>query len=383
MSALPHDEPEQGPDESAEEPIIAGWPMDWPERQSVDLDNVGDPGAWLDEHIQSPAEVFSDDGGDADLAEQLSDDYIDTLRRQGFLLPSDLRKKGSDEAQQTVIEEFEGFLREWRRRTQREREKIVAATAKPVPRVLETWAVLQSFGFTGDSEVWSDIQPGLSFDFGNFKLTASAVVSFSFQEVVMCGGVYCGSGKLAEVGFNISRKVTSPERCAAELVWHLDKQLGWNGQPFRSLNPAPWLEMGRQHFHLLPWVQQQLEWEAEQRALAARPHCWVAKAFARPLLNALAEEVAQADAGETVWFAFDGEVLKVSYGKRRLAAAAQGNTWPEEYGVAASALAEAPKRILNGGLTFGVWKGNFSIGLQRHLLAGCRSIKERSPQDES
>jgi hypothetical protein len=43
---------------------------------------------------------------------------------------------------------------------------------------ITTWDVLQDFGFQpDDAVVYSDVKPGLSFDFGNFKLSASCLLN--------------------------------------------------------------------------------------------------------------------------------------------------------------------------------------------------------------
>jgi hypothetical protein len=52
-----------------------------------------------------------------------------------------------------------------------------------------TWEVLKEFGFLPDPTVVSDHRPGLSFDFCNFKLSASAVMNNYFQPIVLFGGV--------------------------------------------------------------------------------------------------------------------------------------------------------------------------------------------------
>ena len=50
---------------------------------------------------------------------------------------------------------------------------------------ISTWDRLMELGFLPDEEVISDIKPGLSFDFGNFKLSASGCINMRFKEVVL------------------------------------------------------------------------------------------------------------------------------------------------------------------------------------------------------
>lgn len=64
-----------------------------------------------------------------------------------------------------------------------------------------TWDVLKEFGFEPDSSVVSEIMPGLSFDFGNFNLSASAVTNEYLKPVILFAGVLSTPRKLAEVLF--------------------------------------------------------------------------------------------------------------------------------------------------------------------------------------
>lgn len=55
---------------------------------------------------------------------------------------------------------------------------------------IPTWELLPSLGFQpDDTVVYSDVHPGLSFDFGNFKLSASCLMNMSFVEVVLFTGI--------------------------------------------------------------------------------------------------------------------------------------------------------------------------------------------------
>lgn len=93
--------------------------------------------------------------------------------------------------------------------------------------------------------------PGLSFDFGNFKLSASCVSSSKFREVVMFTGWLTTSRTIAEVRFEMPRAVKSRAQCAAWIVWDLDASAGKNS--FQPLREVLWLSEGRQNKNLLPW----------------------------------------------------------------------------------------------------------------------------------
>jgi hypothetical protein len=96
---------------------ISDWPADWPGRRFVDLDCVGDPGAWLENQIPDAIEVvLGDSAEDEETAEMLADAYINAAEEQGFPLPSDFEGT-SEETREMTVADFLGFIREWRRRT--------------------------------------------------------------------------------------------------------------------------------------------------------------------------------------------------------------------------------------------------------------------------
>jgi hypothetical protein len=100
----------------SETPIIAHWPGNWPGRQVVDLDNMGDPGAWIENNITSPEELLSVDSDDSAEAEVLADAYIAEADRNYFPLPTEFEMT-EQEMREVMIADFLGFIREWRQRT--------------------------------------------------------------------------------------------------------------------------------------------------------------------------------------------------------------------------------------------------------------------------
>lgn len=216
---------------------------------------------------------------------------------------------------------------------------------------LPTWDVLKEFGFLPDDSVMSDIQPGLSIDFGNLKLTASAVLSRYFKEVVMFGGVLATSHTIASVVFEIPRLIESREVCAALLTWFLDKHAG---QIFEPQNKVDWLEMGRENRRLLPWI-------IEKEAYDVRPQCSADKEITRATLKALAKIAEQMLPDEKAWFSFDGEVLKIRAGKELLAIAAHGKPWSNQYGLNADQLTKPPRRLMGVSVVFEYRKDYFVV----------------------
>ncbi len=109
-------------EENHDEPIIAHWPGDWAGRQFVDLDNLGDPGWWIDEQIPDVEELLLGDPAEEETAaEVLADAYIRAAQESYFPLPTEFGMS-EEEMRKTVISDFLGFIREWRKRTIAERE---------------------------------------------------------------------------------------------------------------------------------------------------------------------------------------------------------------------------------------------------------------------
>jgi hypothetical protein len=113
--------------------------------------------------------------------------------------------------------------------------------------------VLRVLGFEVDSNVLSDGMPGLSFDFGNFKLEASENVNLWFQSVIVLGGVMATDRTTAVVHFEMPLELESFEQGMALVTHCLDSHACGN---FKGSSPVEWLNEGRRHRHLLPWYKQ-------------------------------------------------------------------------------------------------------------------------------
>jgi len=123
---------------------------------------------------------------------------------------------------------------------------------RSVTSCIPTQDVLRRLGFREDREVMSDLSPGLSFDFGNFKLEASHQVNRWFRPVVSLGGVMTNDRTVALVHFEMPAEVESFEQGIAFVAHCLDTHA--NGL-FKPAAPVPWLAQGRQNRHLLPWAK--------------------------------------------------------------------------------------------------------------------------------
>lgn len=234
---------------------------------------------------------------------------------------------------------------------------------------IATWEALQEFGFKPDAGVISDGVPGLSFDFGNFQLSASAVMGKTFQPVVLFTGVLATPRTVAEVCFEIPRGV-SRDLAAAWITWNLDRvATGGKFNPEREVN---WLDLGRQNKHLLPWEIARVEKAERDAAYAARPHCTVNRSVLKLALNTLEESFSQADISESVIVAFDGRVLSFLCSGIETVVSATGNSWPARYGVPMKLMREElPKRLMKPAVEVGIWKSMLEIDRSR-----CPGVKE-------
>lgn len=235
-----------------------------------------------------------------------------------------------------------------------------------------TWLVLQDFGFDVDQSVISDEYPGLSYNFGNFKLSASCFLNQRCVKVVHFAAVLVSSRCLADVQFELPLRVESPEQCAAWIAWHFDQYI--NDAELRSACAAGWLDMGRRHFHLLLW-------EREQALYRARPQCEVQRDWLRLALKSLEEIVSKENDEAKVIFGFDGKVLTIWCAERVVALPADGIVWLSRYAISAGSLRHLPKRIMGENVGISVWEDRLNIG--RNSYGGVQAERIFCSQQES
>src|SRR6266436_5734968 len=118
---------------------------------------------------------------------------------------------------------------------------------------IETRDALFGLGFQPDEKVVSDVSPGLSFDFGNFKLSASWVINFRCIEIVLFTGVLAAPRSLSLIKFEMPRWVSSRAECGAWIVWYLDRDS--DRSQFQPSREVAWLKEGRENRTLLPWIR--------------------------------------------------------------------------------------------------------------------------------
>jgi len=231
---------------------------------------------------------------------------------------------------------------------------------------VSVWTTLNDFGFQPDASVLSDVSPGLSYDFGNFKLTASCCLGKWFREVVLFTGVMSSSRSLAQVYFEMPRHVGSAEQCAAWIVWHLDRAS--EIRPFLPKLPATWLAIGRANTHSLPWELERIRQEQMLARYDARPQCEVQRDWLKLSLGKVADMLSGVQDGELVSVGFDGRILTFGCAGKTSMTEASGRAWPAAYTLPAASLRNLPKRLMNSNVAVSVWEG--SLQIDRHSYPG-------------
>lgn len=90
-------------------------PFDWPGRDVVDLDAVGDPSAWMEDHLpERPAQTLFDAEGNA--SGILAEEYTAEVISQGYQLPSEFDRSDQLADLAAIQSDFRRFLTSWRER---------------------------------------------------------------------------------------------------------------------------------------------------------------------------------------------------------------------------------------------------------------------------
>lgn len=217
-----------------------------------------------------------------------------------------------------------------------------------------TWDLLKDLGFQPDDEHHHKWGPVLSFDFGNYKLSAfCGMAKRGFAEVVVLDGVWANRRTISLSLDEMPLCVTSREQGIAWIVWCLDKEAP--GKVFHPEHWVEWLAEGRQHRYLLPW-------EVDMASYNARPHCNVQRNWMRLALKNLAKLLVNTDDTTVVEFSFDGSVLQIRCFGEVVAMSASGKAWGTQFFIPAGKLRRLPKRLTQDHVEVSVHKGQLHIG---------------------
>lgn len=102
--------------EQLDDELWRNMPLHWQGQDVVDLDNLGNGRAWMEENLgETPAQSLLDDEGN--LSGLLAQAYLDEIKSQGYSVPSefdDERKMEPLDDLAMVQADFRRFLAAWR-----------------------------------------------------------------------------------------------------------------------------------------------------------------------------------------------------------------------------------------------------------------------------
>ena len=231
---------------------------------------------------------------------------------------------------------------------------------------VSTWELLLALGFVEDQTVISDQMPGLSFHFGNFKLSACFCFNRWFVPVASLSGVMATTRSVREITGELPLQFESAEQGIAWLVRCLD---GGASASFNPVLTPAWLAEGRRLRHLLPW-------ERYRAAYDARPHCYVQRNWVRLALKTLAEQLGNVDDDTAVTIQFDGSVLTLRCAGKIIPMMADGLPWTELYSIRAGALRRLPKRLMREMVEVSIWDSALQIDTWR--FGGVFAVEQES-----
>jgi hypothetical protein len=112
---------------------------------------------------------------------------------------------------------------------------------EPKPESVPIERVLRTLGFREDPTVLSDGMPGLSYDFGTFRLEASQGVNRWLRPVAILGGLMATNRTSVLIHFQVPLEVESFEQGVALITYTLDSHSGGRFEPPFEV---PWLRRG-------------------------------------------------------------------------------------------------------------------------------------------
>jgi hypothetical protein len=121
-------------------------------------------------------------------------------------------------------------------------------------------------------------------------------------------------------------------------------------------------------------------WVRRIEEYKARPTCSVEKDWFKVAANKLRPLADAASESDLLWFAFNGETLKIVGCSAAVIVPATGTAWDARYAIKAKQLDHLSKR-LNDPVVIGVWEGRLSVGRRVWNLAQSEKEKGKLPDD--
>jgi hypothetical protein len=198
---------------------------------------------------------------------------------------------------------------------------------------------------------------GLSWVADDIFAHASSRINLRCAEIVFFTGVLSTPRSLAEVQFEMPRRLKSIKQCAALIVWSLDQHA--HHRVFRPARHVGWIEEGRENRRLLPWVMSMAEYNA-------RPQCVVQRDWLRLALRTLGEYLAPLSDDAGIVFRFDGSVLSIRLNEKVIALPGEGSPWAVCFRVEARTLRQLPKRLMRKEINVSIWESHITLGNYRY-----------------
>jgi len=110
--------------EDFDDRLLSAWPGDWPGRKTVDLDDFGDPSAFLKDNMGEGIcyHILGSSKNDSFIAEHLAQLYLEEILYQGlprcrdFVDKEEEKEEADEKEMEDFINDFKGFIKTWRER---------------------------------------------------------------------------------------------------------------------------------------------------------------------------------------------------------------------------------------------------------------------------
>ena len=227
------------------------------------------------------------------------------------------------------------------------------------PCIVAVSEVLPSLGFVTDLNGYSENPPAFKFCRGNLELTAGEMTNIHLRSGMHFFGHWQTARSLKIIAFEMPLKVASYEQVIAWIAHGI-------GVDYVPPSEIDWFEEGKRSQGTLPWQQHYRELRERSldtaRLRALRPHCFVARKWARILLNHMEASKRDHPRPLQVRVHFNGRMLTLEAGDEVIGAPAQGKEpWAEPFSVALTADQVLPKRLLTDPVEIGIWEGALEI----------------------
>ncbi len=233
---------------------------------------------------------------------------------------------------------------------------------------VDTMQALESLGFSRELAV--NTHADMAINMGEFVLTALFCLTSRFRYEIIFSGHHITSRIATMVEFEMPVLLDSDEVAIAWLTWMLETYFK---NRIEILTPFEWLEVGRQNFHLLPWVKKRIAYDLRESEYQASPRCCTCRTDTRTIVRTISNKIKDQGHEFVIRLRFDGEVLKIDTPEIFLAIPAQGEAWKNNFQISASAFLNVPRRFLRDYVEWAIFEERLHLN---RLLISDTVIKE-------